>query len=216
MNVKVALVDDHRLFREGLRTLLEHAPGFEVVAEASDANEIYRVVEQQRVDLCIVDVALPGSNGVTVARELGRRRPDCKVLMLTMHAGDEFVSQALAAGASGYALKDQSANEIIEAIRVVTRGETYLSPRISRLLLDDARRRRTDGNPPGPCDPLSAREREVFDLLVQGMSNDAIAGHLFISVKTVETHRARVLRKLGMHSIVELVRFAARHGLLYD
>jgi two-component system response regulator NreC len=188
-----------------------------VVGEASDAREAYQVVGDKHPDVVVLDVSLPGVNGIAATRELVRREPHAHVLMLSMHAGEDYVAQALAAGATGYALKDQSAAEVIEAIRAVARGQAYLSPRISRFVVDDyLRLRRGESARTGPLAALSVREQEIFDLLVRGFSNDGIAGQLCISVKTVETHRAHILHKLRLHSIAELVRFAARHDLVAD
>jgi DNA-binding NarL/FixJ family response regulator len=215
--IKVALVDDHPLFRAGLRALLREQSDIVVAGEAGEAREAYRLVEATPLDVITLDIALPGVTGIATTRELIRRRVTARVLMLTMHSGEDFVAQALAAGAAGYALKTQMPAELVEAIHAVARGESYLCPRISRPVVDDMLRQRRGGHAGGgPCDMLSPREREVFDLLVRGYSNDDIAAQLCISIKTVETHRARILKKLRVHSMVELLRFASRHGLLYD
>jgi DNA-binding NarL/FixJ family response regulator len=213
----VALIDDHRLFREGLRAILSREGGLEVTGEAADARAAYQLVEEQRPDVAVVDIGLPGVSGIATTRELKRRGQNCKVLILSMHAGEDFVSQALSAGASGYALKDQAASEIVEAINAVGAGGSYLSPSISRFVVKDfLRLRRGESGPSGPCDVLSVREREVFDLLVRGYSNEGIAGELCISVRTVETHRAHLMKKLNLHSLVDLLRFAARNGLICE
>lgn len=222
MSLRVALVDDHRLFREGLRMVLEGQPDLNVVAEASDAREAFGVVDAAKPDVVVLDVALPGIDGIEAARELVRRSPRQRVLMLSMHSDEAHVAHALAAGASGYALKDQSADAVIDAIRTVARGQKYLSPRISRFGLDEKLHLSANGGengkskagPGGPVDLLSPREREVFAMLVRGSSNHAVATRLCISIKTVETHRAHILKKLTLHSIADLVRFAARNGLL--
>lgn len=217
MALKVALVDDHQLFREGLRAILAMQPDMNVVAEAGDAREAYGVIDTTQPDVVVLDVSLPGVNGIAAAREITRRDPRRKILVLSMHVGEDYVAQALSAGATGYALKEQSTSEVIEAIRAVARGQAYLCPRISRFVVEDyLRLRRGESSSSGPLDALSSREKEVFDLLVRGFSNDGVAGQLCISVKTVETHRAHILKKLHVHSIAELVRFAARHGLAMD
>jgi two-component system response regulator NreC len=210
------LVDDHRLFRDGLRSIFQSQSDLEVVGEAADAREAYQVVETSRPDVIIVDIVLPGTNGVAVTRELTRQDRSRKILILTMSSEEEFVAQALHAGATGYALKHQGQNELLEAVRCVGSGKSYLSPRVSSMVV--ASHRHDGARAPGsrPLAMLSPREQEVFDLLVRGYSNEGIAGHLCISVKTVETHRAHVLRKIGVHSLVDLVRFAARHHLLVD
>jgi len=215
--MRIVLVDDHALFRASLKTLLAAEPALEVVGEAGDAREAYRVVESLKPDLVLLDIGLPGVNGVSTTRELTRRDPRCKILVLTQHSSEDFVAQALSAGALGYALKHQTPREIIDAIHAVARGERYLSPRLERGAVDQLLRlkQRSRGGE-GPTDALSVREREIFDLLVRGYSNGDIGAQLCISVKTVETHSAHVLKKLGAHSMVELLRFAARHGLLHD
>jgi two-component system response regulator NreC len=211
------LVDDHQLFRQGLRTILAKEGDLTVVGEASDAREAYQLVVDAHPDVVVLDVSLPGVNGIAATRELVRREPHAHVLMLSMHSSEDYVAQALAAGATGYALKDQSAGEVVDAIRAVARGQAYLSPKISRFVVEDyLRLRRGDTARTGPLAALSVREQEIFDLLVRGFSNDGIAGQLCISVKTVETHRAHILHKLHLHSIAELVRFAARHNLVAD
>jgi two-component system response regulator NreC len=218
MSVRVVLVDDHELFRDSLRSLLSSSPSeIAVVGDASTASEAYTAVETHKPDVVVMDVNLPGVNGIVATREIVRRDPDRRVLLLTAHAETEFVVQGLAAGAIGYALKNQSGTQVIEAILDVANGRSYLCSRISRVVIDDHLRLRR-GAPPaaGPCDALSPREKEVFDLLIRGFGNDSIARQLAISVKTVETHRAHILKKLGVHSMVDLVRFAARHHLLSD
>lgn len=212
----VFLVDDRELFREGLRLLLAHS-GFEIAGESSSAPHAYDAVEAARPDVVVVSSDLDGVGGTAVTRELVRRWPDAKVLMLSSRRDDDGVHQALAAGARGFALKQQPSAQVFEALRAVARGHVYLAPAISHVVLQDhLRLRRGETTQAGPCDVLSRRERDVFELLVRGHPNRHIARMLGISPKTVETHRAHVLRKLGVHSIVDLIRFAARHQLPLD
>jgi DNA-binding NarL/FixJ family response regulator len=211
----LVLVDDHPLFREGLAALLSRETDLAVVGEAADARGAYEMVEAIRPDVVLVDVGLPGVNGIAVVRELVRRDRQCKALVLTMHGEEEFVAQALSAGAAGYALKHQPFREVCDAIREVAGDKMYLSPRISRIVVDDyLRMQRGNRAQAGPLALLSPREREVFDMLVRGYTNDGVGRHLSISVKTVETHRAHILKKLRLHSIAELIRFAVRHNLV--
>jgi DNA-binding NarL/FixJ family response regulator len=213
--LRIALVDDHVLFRDGLRTLVSAEDDLLVVAEASDARSAFPLLEETTPDVLVVDVTLSGSSGIALTREVLRCLPTCKVLVLTMHASEEYVIQAFAAGATGYALKSQPAAEVLEAIRAVGRGESYLAPTLPRPGPDDAGGKpRDDGGT--RLDELSPREREIFDLLVRSHSNREIAKHLYISVKTVETHRASINRKLGVHSTAELIRFAALRGLVHE
>jgi DNA-binding NarL/FixJ family response regulator len=211
------LVDDRELFREGFRLLLASQSDFDIVGEASAVPLAYDEVQARRPDVVIVSSDLNGLGGTAVTRELVRRQPEAKVLMLSSRSDDDGVHQALAAGARGFALKQQPSTQVFEAVRAVAAGHVYLAPPISQLVLQDhLRLRRGETTQAGPCDVLSRRERDVFELLVRGNSNRRIARMLGISPKTVETHRAHVLRKLGVHSIVDLIRFAARHQLPLD
>ncbi len=212
MILKVALVDDHPVFREGLRAILSAQPDMTVVGEAADAQEAYRMVETFRPHLVLLDVALPGLSGIMVARELLRRDPAQRLLMLSMRDEEDTVAEALAVGARGYACKDQTVAELLGAVRTVATGGSYLSPRLSADSIDERLSQRRSRN--GPLGVLSDREREVFELLVRGFTNEGIALNLTISKRTVETHRSRILKKLRVHSAVELLRLAARHGLL--
>lgn len=208
---RLLLVDDHRLFRDGLRAILGAHSDLEIVGEASDYRAALELMEQTDFDLVVLDITLPGSNGLALLREMKRRRVRPPALVLTMHQHSDMVSDAFAAGAVGYALKHQSESELLEAIHAAARRESYLAPQLSPELLP-----RGDGHAPpaGVLDVLSSREREIFDLIVRGHSNADIAAQLFISVKTVETHRTRIMRKLDVHNVGELIRLAARHGLL--
>jgi two-component system secretion response regulator SsrB len=214
MTLRIVLIDDHLLFREGLSEALKRDPRYELVGEAEDARAAYQIVDATDPDLVIVDVGLPGTNGIALVRELVRRERRRRVLVLTMHCEADFAAQAFAAGAGGYALKHQSLEDIKEAIAAVMAGHRYCAPRIDRTQIDTAMVARQDGE--GPLAVLSPREREVFDMLVRGYSNRGIAEQLAISAKTVDTHRTRIMRKLSIHSIGELVRYAARHHLLSD
>ena len=210
--MRLMLVEDHAVVRSALRELLvTREPSLEVVAEAATAQDAWRLADQYRPDLTIMDLFLRGEGGISATRELCRRQRSTRVLILTAVDNPSFVREAFAAGARGYALKEQTAEEILAAVRAVGSGSRYLSSRFDQELMGD-------GKPSALTDglfgQLSAREREIFDLVVAGHGNQRIATELFISVKTVETHRARINRKLGVHSGVELVRFAALHGRL--
>jgi two-component system, NarL family, response regulator NreC len=215
MTLKLALVDDHRLFREGMRALLSTQPDFQLVGEASQAQDAYALIDHSQPDVLLLDVSLPLANGVSVAREVLRRQPHQRILALSMFVDEEHVAQALEVGVLGYASKDLSAPELFSAIRSVANGQAYLAPGISRVVLDEyMRMRRTGRGPDTPLRGLTQREREIFDLAVRGLSNQNIAAQLCISKRTVETHRGRIMRKLHVHSATDLVRLAARHGLL--
>ncbi len=210
--MRLMLVEDHAVFRTALRELFAtREPSFEMVAEAATAQDAWRLADQHHPDITIMDLLLRGESGISATRELCRRQRGARVLILTAVDNPCFVREAFAAGARGYALKEQTAEEIFGAVRVVAGGARYLPPRFDPELMVDGR---PNGQPDGLFGQLSAREREIFDLVVAGHGNQRIAAELFISVKTVETHRARINRKLGVHSGVELVRFAALHGRL--
>ena len=218
--VRVALIDDHALFREGLRSVLEHYPEFELVGEADNARAGYDLLERTSPDVVLLDVRLPGTDGVAAAREIRRRFSTVRVLMLSAFDEADIVSDALQAGALGYLLKAEPMAECVEGLRAVSHGRTYLAAKISPAAGEQHRRlqRSRDDSSDGSSSfqLLSKREKEVFHLLVRGLSNAKVARELCISVKTVESHREHILRKLGLHSIVELVRYAARNGLLAE
>lgn len=210
--MRVMLVEDHAVFRTALRELFAtRDPSFEVVAEAATAHEAWQCADETSPDVTIMDLFLRGESGVSATRELCRRHRGARVLILTAIDNPSFVREAFAAGARGYALKEQTADEIFAAVRVVAGGMRYLPSRFDPELMGDGKQ---DEQPEGLFGHLSAREREIFNLVVAGHANQRIATELFISIKTVETHRARINRKLGVHSGVELVRFAALHGRL--
>lgn len=208
------LVDDHETIREAVKLLLAAQDDFSVVADAATPPHAYELAERAPVDVAIVSQDLSGVSGSAITRELLPRQSRLKVMMFASRADEDAVREALAAGARGYVLRRQPPSQLFDAIREVAQGHVYLAPRISHLLLQDhLRLHRGETAPAGPCDKLSRRERDVFDLLVRGLSNQKISRVLGISTKTVETHRAHVLRKLEVHSIVDLIRYAARHQL---
>lgn len=206
--MRVLLVDDHPLFREGLRSVLRKQPDIDEVFEAESAQSAYEAADRYHPDMTVMDLALPGTDGVAATRELLRRDPGHKVLLLSLHMKEEHAARAMSAGALGYAFKNEPIPAVLEAIRAVSRGQTYLAPGIDPIRLKQL------SEVEDPLKLLSNREREIFDLLVQGNANVDVAKELFISVKTVETHRAAINRKLQVHSGAELMRFAATRGLI--
>jgi two-component system response regulator NreC len=216
MSISVALIDDHAIFREGLCAVLANVPDVSVTAAAGDARAGYEVVDAKNPTVVVLDLALPGIGGLTVARELVRREPARKILVLSAHDEEDFVLQAMLAGAKGYACKSQPSAEIVEAIRTIAAGGSYLPPKISRDAIAQRLRQIRSVNPGSPTDSLSPREQDVFDLIVRGFGNEGIAAQLHISPKTVDTHRSHIFGKLGVHSSVDLIRFAARHRLICD
>ena len=214
MTLRVAIVDAHPLFRVGLRAAIsDHGRDLEIAGEADSLESAAVLIADSRPDVVVLDSSLPGTGGLSALRQLLRRHPDRRVLMLSSQVAEDFAAEAFAAGAMGYTGKDSNADEIILAIREVGAGQRYLSP---RLAVDRVNRHLRDrpAVEGGPLDALSAREREVFRLLVLGCSNEEVAERLHITRRTVETHRSRILKKLRVHSAVELLRLAARHGLI--
>jgi DNA-binding NarL/FixJ family response regulator len=208
MPTRVLLADDHALIRQGLKALLEKQ-GCQVVCEASDGQEALRFAEKAQPEVAILDVSMPVLNGVDAARELKKTSPKTKVILLTQHDEDQYVTEALRAGVRGYVLKSQAADDLVHAIREVCKGCVYLSPKISGAVVD-AYVSKTYGS----VDPLSGRERQVLQLVGEGNSTKDVATHLGISVKTAESHRARLMKKLDIHETASLVRYAIRHGLI--
>ncbi len=208
MPTRLLLADDHSLVRQGLRALLERQ-GFQVASEASDGQEAVRLAAKVQPEVAILDISMPVLNGLDAARELLKSSPKTKVVLLTQHDEDHYVTEALRAGAKGYVLKSQAADDLVHAIREVCSGAVYLSPSISRAVVD-AYLSRTYVS----TDPLSARERQVLQLVGEGKSTKDVAAQLGISVKTAESHRARLMRKLDIHETASLVRYAIRRGLI--
>jgi len=208
MAIRILLADDHALIRQGLRALLEKQ-GFQVVCEASDGQETLRSVEQTQPDVAIVDISMPILNGVDAARELKKSSPKTKVILLTQHDEDQYVTESLRAGVRGYVLKSQAGSDLVHAIQEVCRGSVYLSPKISRAVVDAYLFKTSVA-----ADPLSWRERQVLQLVGEGKFTKDIATHLGISVKTAESHRARLMKKLDIHETASLVRYAIRNGLI--
>ena len=212
MNLRVLLADDHTLVRAGLRKLLESIPDLEVVGEASDGLALLTLTAELRPNLVMMDISMPGLNGLEATARLRKEWPDTKVIILSMHQSEEYVRQALRQGASGYLLKDCAPLELDMAIKAVCRGQTYLSPAVSKDVLSDYVQRLRDEVQPG--DQLTPRQREVLKLVAEGLSTKEIARRLDLSVKTVDTHRSTLMRQLDIHEVTGLVRYALRAGLI--
>ena len=208
--MRILVADDHGIVRSGIKLLLERQAGLDVVAEAADGVEAVEQALATRPDLCILDVGMPRMTGLQAAREIRRHMPEAKVLMLSMHDDERYLFEALKAGASGYVLKREADQDLVEAVRAVGRGEAFLTNAAERSLI---REWMLDGAG-GPAIPLTPREEEVVKLIAEAHTNAEIASLLHLSEKTVESHRANVLRKLGMRDRVELVRYAIRRGLI--
>jgi DNA-binding NarL/FixJ family response regulator len=210
MTTRVLIADDHGIVRAGIRLLLERQPGLEVVAEAADGAEAVQRALATRPQVCVLDVGMPRLTGLQAAREILAQLPGTRVLMLSMHDDEDYLYAALRAGAAGYVLKREADHDLVAAIRAVGRGEAFLTNAAERALI---REWVADGGN-GPADPLTPREQEVVKLIAEAHTNAQIAQVLHLSEKTVESHRANVLRKLGMRDRVELVRYAIRRGLI--
>lgn len=209
--IRVVLADDHTLVRAGIRALLDRMPDVEVVGEAGSGAEAVAQVAATRPDVLLADVAMPGMGGLEATERLRREFPDVRVVMLSMHANEEYVLQALRAGASGYLLKDAASVELDLALRAAVAGQTYLSPAISRQMIDSYMTRVGGGGTP---EPLTPRQREILRLIAEGKSTKEIAFALGISVKTVETHRAQLMERLDIHDVAGLVKYAIRAGIV--
>jgi two-component system, NarL family, response regulator NreC len=214
MSLRILLADDHTLVRQGLRKVLEERPEWEVVAEAGDGREAARLAEQFKPDVCILDIAMPLLNGIEATRQIARRVPTTRILVLSMYSDEAYVAQILQAGAAGYILKDSADVDLIQAVSEVARGKSFFSPPIARVMLDDYVRQLADKGIGDRFDSLSDREREVFQLIAEGKVNKEIATLLSISPSTVETHRARIMEKLDLHSAAEIVLYAVRRGVI--
>jgi len=217
--IRVLLADDHNLVRSGIRALLDGLPDVQVLAEASNGREALRLVEIHRPDIVLMDIAMSEMNGLEATTRLVKEFPNTRVIILSMHISEEYVLQALRAGASGYLLKDAGTSELELAIHSVARGETYLSPPVSKHVISDyvrrvsgeTHRKEDEGS---PLDRLTPRQREILQLIAEGDTTQEIAQKLNISTKTVETHRMQLMERLDIHDLAGLIRFAIRVGLV--
>ena len=211
--IRVVLADDHNLVRAGIRALLESDGNIDVVGEAADGHAALDLIARDRPDLAFLDITMPGLNGLEVAARIAKSSPRTRLVMLSMHADEAFVARALHAGAVGYVLKDAVAEELPLLVKAVMRGDTYLSPGVSRRLVDALRAAGAAGN--GTADtPLTTRQREILQLVAEGRSSKQIAQALGLSTKTVETHRSEIMKRLDIHDLPGLVRYAVRTGIV--
>ena len=213
--LRLLIADDHTLVRQGIRKILEAQAGWTVVGEAGDGRNAVRMALELMPDVVILDIGMPLLNGVDVVQQISRRLPAARVLVLSMHAADVYVTRAIRAGAAGYILKDSADVDLIRAVTAVAQGKSFFSPAVARVLLDEYVRQLADRGITDRFDTLSEREREIFQLVAEGFSNKEIAGQLGISPGTVETHRARIMEKLDVHSAAEIVLYAVRKGIIH-
>lgn len=211
--VRVLLVEDHALVRAGIRALLEDLVGIQVVAEAGDGREALRLVEAHRPDVVLMDIAIPGLNGLEAAARVLKEFPDIRVIMVSMYSNEEYVLKTLRMGVSGYLLKDAGADELEIALKAVARGDIYLSPAVSKHVIKEYIGR--VGGTADSLDPLTPRQREILQLIAEGQTSKEIAQKMGLSVKTVETHRAQLMQRLDIHDIAGLVRYAMRMGFVH-
>jgi DNA-binding NarL/FixJ family response regulator len=210
---RIVLADDHPVVRHGVRSLLQAEPEFTVVGEASNGLETVQLVEKLQPEVLVVDLMIPGLNGLEVTRQVKQRLPQTRVVVLSMHANEPYVLEALKNGASGYVLKDSSGTDLVLAVKQVLGGQRYLSPPLSERAVE-AYLQRSQDTAFDPYDALTEREREVLHLAAEGLSNPDIAARLSISPRTVETHRANLMRKLGLKTQTDLIRYALKRGIL--
>lgn len=212
---RVLLADDHQLVRAGLRALIDSLPGFEVVGEAGDGREVLRLVRDDGIDVIVMDLSMPGLNGLDATARIAKDHPEIGIVILSMHTSENYVLDALRAGARGYVIKDSAPEELERALRAVAGGQRYLSPSITHFLLDDYQRLVRGGQEPqAGTDLLTARQREILQLIAEGHSTREIAERLSISIKTVETHRAQIMQRLNVRDVASLTRYAIRLGLI--
>lgn len=210
--VRLVLADDHALVRQGLRALVEKIGGVTVVAEVGDGRDAVNAAITHEADIVMMDIKMPGLNGLEALIRLRRESPRVRVIMLSMYAGDEYLQMALDAGASGYLLKDADRGELEQALKVVDRGETYLTPTVAQYAIQSSQNFKTRKK--GPLEALTSRQREILQLLAEGNTNKEIATRLSVSQRTVESHRADLMERLGVHDLPALVLIALRAGLI--
>lgn len=212
--LRLLLGDDHTLVRQGLRKILEERPEWQVVAEVGDGREAIRQAVALKPDVAIIDIGMPLLNGIDATQQIVKRVPETRVLVLSMHSDEAYVTRALQAGATGYMLKDSAGHDLLKGVESVANRQAFFSPTIARLMLDDYVRRVGGTGVADRYETLSAREREIFQLVAEARTNKEVAELLEISPATVETHRARILQKLDIHNTAELVLYAVRRGVI--
>jgi DNA-binding NarL/FixJ family response regulator len=212
MSISILLADDHKIIRDGLRSLLEKQPDMHVLAEAENGRDAVRLAHQVKPGVIVMDVSMPELNGMEAAQQLSAELPQCKIIALSMHSDKRFVAGMLKAGASAYLLKNSAFDELVDAIKTVLRGETFLSPQIATVVIKDYVAK-VSPESVSDAEILSSRERQVLQLLAEGKSTKQIAGELFVSIKTIESHRKNIMQKLNIHNLADLIKFAIREGL---
>ncbi len=212
--MRILLVDDHAIVRRGLKSLLETEPGVQVVGEASDGLDAFRLCEELRPDLVVADIAMPNMNGIELTARLQKHEQPPRVLILSMHADESYILRALAAGARAYLLKNATDEDLLPAVRAVSAGKTYFSPTVTTVLVEDYMRQLQSRGLTDSYHLLTDREKEVLQLLAEGRSNKEVASLLELGVSTIETHRANLMQKLNLHNTAEIVLYAVRKRII--
>src|SRR5579872_1536425 len=212
--IRILLGDDHTVMRNGLRLLLERQPNLIVIGEASDGREAVRLADELLPDVVVMDIAMPNLNGIEASRQIVKSNPEIAIVILSMHSDESYVIRALKAGARAYLLKDSAEGDLIAAIHAITDGKSFFSPAISRILVEDYMRQLEQKHVEDTYKLLTAREREILQLLAEGKTNKEVASMLNLSVYTVETHRTHILQKLNLHNVPELIQYAVRKGII--
>ena len=212
MSIRILLADDHKIIRDGLQSLIDRESDMQVVGMADNGRETVRLARELTPDVIVMDISMPDLNGIEATRQIKADRPDAKVVALSIHTDKRFVVRMLQAGASAYLMKDCAFDELVQAIHTVLAGKTYLSPEITTVVVQDIVQQTSDPDT-SAIDVLSDREREVLQLLAEGKTTKQIASDLYVSVKTIESHRLNIMKKLGIHSLADLIKLAIREGL---
>ncbi|HYW41533.1 MAG TPA: response regulator transcription factor [Bryobacteraceae bacterium] len=212
--IRILIADDHAIIRRGLRTLLEHEPGFEVIAEACDGRQAIEAALRERPHVVILDIGMPNLNGIEAARQISATLHDTQIVVLTVHADECYLLSALRAGARGYVLKSSAESEIVDAVRAVSQGKAFFSPKVSRILADDYTRYLQREDVEDAYELLTNREREILQLLAEGAANKDVANVLGLSPTTVISHRQHIFQKLNLHSVADLILYAVRKGVI--
>jgi two-component system, NarL family, response regulator NreC len=212
--IRILLADDHTVVRKGLRLLLESQPDFQVIADAADGRETVALAERHTPDVVVMDVAMPGLNGIEAARQISAKLPRTAIVFLSMHSDEGYVLKALKSGARAYLLKDSAENDLINAVKAVREGKAFFSPAISKMLVEDYMWQMQQRAVEDSYDLLTTRERELLQLFAEGKNNKDVANMLNLSLYTVETHRSNILKKLNLHSTAELILYAVRKGVI--
>lgn len=212
--IRILLADDHHVMRDGLRLLLERQPGMEVIGEAGDGRDTVKLAMEQNPDVVVMDIAMPNMNGIEATRRIVSKNPRTAVVILSMHHDESYVIRSLKAGALGYLLKDSVKADLIDAIRAVSEGRSFFSPKVSKILQEDFMRLFESKEVEDSYDLLTDREREILQLVAEGKTNKEIASLLNVSLYTVDTHRTHILQKLNLHSVPEVILYAVRKGII--